>query len=241
MVALADEWSARGFRTFKVKVGHDLEKDSAALLAVADRVPGARFRLDANAGFTAAEAVTLLRSCLGAGLLIECFEQPCARDDIDGLEAVQAAAPGVPVVADESLHEPADLEAIVARRGRIGGINLKVVKLGGILEALDMGRRARAPASTSWWAAWSRRASACPWRVSGRLLRRGVPRTSTPHGCLRATLSPAAMRPTAGSLHGGARDGPRRVPAARSRQARRRSEPRGSDPRDRERDRPGSG
>ena len=159
MVALADEWSARGFRTFKVKVGHDLEKDSAALLAVADRVPGARFRLDANAGFTAAEAVTLLRSCLGAGLLIECFfEQPCARDDIDGLEAVQAAAPGVPVVADESLHEPADLEAIVARRGRIGGINLKVVKLGGILEALDMGRRARPCRPTSWWAAWSRRA-----------------------------------------------------------------------------------
>jgi L-Ala-D/L-Glu epimerase len=144
MMALAVHWSARGFRTFKVKVGHDLEKDRAALLAVAKRVPAARFRLDANAGFTAADAVALLRACVAAGLRIECFEQPCAREDLDGLEAVQAAVPGVPVVADESLRGPADLEAIVARRGRIGGVNLKIVKLGGILEALDLGRRARA-------------------------------------------------------------------------------------------------
>jgi L-alanine-DL-glutamate epimerase-like enolase superfamily enzyme len=144
MVTLADEWRARGFRTFKVKVGHDLEKDRAALLAVASRVPGSSFRLDANAGFTAAEAIALLRACLDAGLRIECFEQPCAREDIDGLEAVQASAPGVPVVADESLRGPADLEAILARRGRVGGVNLKIVKLGGLLEALALGRRARA-------------------------------------------------------------------------------------------------
>jgi L-alanine-DL-glutamate epimerase-like enolase superfamily enzyme len=144
MVTLADEWRARGFRTFKVKVGHDLEKDAAALLAVAARIPGARFRLDANAAFTAAEAITLLRACLAEGLRIECFEQPCAREDHDGLEAVQASVPSVPVVADESLRGPADLDAILARSGRIGGINLKIVKLGGILEALALGRRARA-------------------------------------------------------------------------------------------------
>ena len=144
MVTLADEWRARGFRTFKVKVGHDLDKDRDALLAVARRVPEARFRLDANAGFTVAEAVELLRACLAAGLHIECFEQPCAREDIDGLEAVQASAPGVPVIADESLRGRADLDAILARRGRIGGVNLKIVKLGGILEALALGRLARA-------------------------------------------------------------------------------------------------
>jgi L-alanine-DL-glutamate epimerase-like enolase superfamily enzyme len=143
MVALAERWRARGFRTFKVKVGHDLDEDTAALLAVAGRVPDARFRLDANAGFTASEAITLLRACLQAGLRIECFEQPCAREDLDGLEAVQAAAPAVPVLADESLRGPSDLDAVLERRGRIGGINLKVVKLGGILEALALGRRAQ--------------------------------------------------------------------------------------------------
>jgi L-alanine-DL-glutamate epimerase-like enolase superfamily enzyme len=144
MVTLAAGWHERGFRTFKVKVGHDLQKDLAALLAVAGRVPGARFRLDANAGFTPEEAVSLLRACVAAGLRVECFEQPCAREDVDGLEAVQASVPGVPVIADESLRGPEDLEGILARRGRIGGVNLKIVKLGGILEALALGRRARA-------------------------------------------------------------------------------------------------
>jgi L-Ala-D/L-Glu epimerase len=143
MVALASEWSERGFRVFKVKVGHDLEKDRAALLAVALRVSDARFRLDANAGFSVQEAIALLGSCLEAGLRIECFEQPCPREDLDGLEAVQASAPQVPVIADESLRGPADLEAILARQGRIGGVNLKIVKLGGILESLALGRRAR--------------------------------------------------------------------------------------------------
>ena len=153
MVELAGEWSARGFRTFKVKVGHDLDKDRAALLAVRARVPGARFRLDANEGFGAAEAVTLLRACLEAGLAIDCFEQPCPRGDLDGLEAVQAAAPGVPVLGDESLRSEADLDAILARGGRIGGVNLKIVKHGGVLEALALGRRARAgglPSSRAW-------------------------------------------------------------------------------------------
>jgi L-alanine-DL-glutamate epimerase-like enolase superfamily enzyme len=144
MVVLAEGWRARGFRTFKVKVGHDLEKDRAALLAVSGRVPDARFRLDANAGFLPGEATSLLKACLDAGLRVECFEQPCAREDLDGLEAVQASVPGVPVIADESLRGPEDLEAILARGGRIGGVNLKIVKLGGILEALAIGRRARA-------------------------------------------------------------------------------------------------
>jgi L-alanine-DL-glutamate epimerase-like enolase superfamily enzyme len=144
LVTLAVEWRARGFRTFKVKVGHDLDEDRAALLAVAGRVPEARFRLDANGGFTAAQALALLRACLAAGLHVECFEQPCPRDDLDGLEAVQAAVPGVPVIADESLRGADDLDLILARRGRIGGINLKIVKVGGVLEALTLGRRARA-------------------------------------------------------------------------------------------------
>jgi L-Ala-D/L-Glu epimerase len=143
IVTLADEWRARGFRTFKVKVGHDLDEDRAALLAVARRVPDARFRLDANAGFTAAEAIALLGECVAAGLHIECFEQPCAREDVDGLEAVQASVRGVPVIADESFRGRADLDAILTRRGRIGGVNLKIVKLGGVLEALALGRRAR--------------------------------------------------------------------------------------------------
>jgi L-Ala-D/L-Glu epimerase len=138
----ARRWRQRGFRCFKVKVGRAWERDLDALLRVRDVVPDARFRLDANEGFGASTALALLDAVLRAGLEVECFEQPCARDDWAGMSEVSAATE-VPVVADESLRSPVDLDRIVETRAA-RGINLKLVKLGGPIAALAIARRARA-------------------------------------------------------------------------------------------------
>ena len=92
-----------------MKVGRDWQADSASLRAVAAAVPDASFRLDANAGFAAREALALLDAALGDGLRLECFEQPCATDDLAGMAEVAAGSP-VPVVADESFRSAADLD-----------------------------------------------------------------------------------------------------------------------------------
>lgn len=143
MVALAHAWRSRGFRTFKVKVGKDLDADLRVLFALAEHVQDARFRLDANEGFTAAEALRLARACLERGLHLECFEQPCARRDEGALEEVQAGLPTVPVIADESCRSEEDLTRLLAARHPVGGVNLKLVKHGGLLEAHSLGERAR--------------------------------------------------------------------------------------------------
>jgi len=142
MAALARGHRAAGFTCFKVKVGHDWRADRASLQAVAAAVPDARFRLDANAGFTARDALALLDAALADGLVIECFEQPCAVADRAGMAAVTARSP-VPIVADESFRGPADLDALVADRAA-HAVNLKLAKLGGPLAALALGQRARA-------------------------------------------------------------------------------------------------
>jgi L-alanine-DL-glutamate epimerase-like enolase superfamily enzyme len=142
MAVAALRHARAGFTCFKVKVGRDWHADCASLRAVAEAVPGARFRLDANAGFSAAEALALLDTALGDGLTIECYEQPCAADDLTGMAEVTARAP-VPVVADESFRGPADLDRLLAARAA-GAVNLKLTKLGGPLAALALGRRARA-------------------------------------------------------------------------------------------------
>ena len=141
MAEAAVRHARAGFDCFKVKVGRDWRADLASLQAVATVVPGARFRLDANAGFTADEALALLDAALGDGLTIECYEQPCAAGDLAGLARV-AARTTVPVVADESFRGPADLDRLLAARAA-GGVNLKLTKLGGPLAALALGRRAR--------------------------------------------------------------------------------------------------
>jgi L-alanine-DL-glutamate epimerase-like enolase superfamily enzyme len=105
-------------------------------------VPDARFRLDANAGFTARDARALLDAVLSDGLTIECFEQPCAAADLTGMAEVAAHSP-IPVVADESFRGVDDLERIVNARAA-QGVNLKLAKLGGPLTVLWLAQRARA-------------------------------------------------------------------------------------------------
>ena len=141
MAAGARAHRRAGFTCFKVKVGRDWRADIASLRAVAAAVPDARFRLDANAGFGAPDALALLDAALGDGLHLECFEQPCAAGDLDGMAEV-AARSSVPVVADESFRTAEDLERIVDARAA-QAVNLKLGKLGGPVTALALARRAR--------------------------------------------------------------------------------------------------
>jgi L-alanine-DL-glutamate epimerase-like enolase superfamily enzyme len=142
MAAAARAHAGRGFTCFKVKVGRDWRADIASLRAVAQAVPGARFRLDANAGFGARDARALLDAALADGLAIECYEQPCGAGDLAGMAEVAATSP-VPVVADESFRSAEDLDNLLRARAA-QGVNLKLVKLGGLLATLDLGRRAQA-------------------------------------------------------------------------------------------------
>ena len=189
MAAAASRHARAGFTVFKVKVGRDWRADCASLRAVAAAVPGARFRLDANAGFAAREALALLDTALGDGLTeIECYEQPCAADNLAGMAEVTARA-SVPVVADESFRGPADLDRLLAARA-VSGVNLKLAKLGGPLAALALGRRARRGPRP---APWSKRASACsPWRTSSPRWGASTGSTSTPPSCWPTIPSRAA-------------------------------------------------
>jgi L-alanine-DL-glutamate epimerase-like enolase superfamily enzyme len=141
MAQLARGWVARGFSALKVKVGKDLDADVRALEAIGRAAPGARLRVDANAGYTAAQAIALARACDQLGLRVECWEQPCAADDLDGMAEVSDAL-AVPVVADESVKSLADVEGLVRKR-YADGINLKLAKTGSLEECVQMGRRAR--------------------------------------------------------------------------------------------------
>jgi L-alanine-DL-glutamate epimerase-like enolase superfamily enzyme len=141
MAALARGWAERGFRSLKIKVGKDLDADARALEAIGRAVPSARLRVDANAGYSASQAIALARACDRLRIAVECWEQPCAADDLDGLSQV-AAELDAPVIADESVRTESDLRAIVDRRAA-DGVNLKLAKLGGIHRALSVGLAAQ--------------------------------------------------------------------------------------------------
>ena len=84
MARLATE--AAAYPILKIKLGSD--DDAARLAAVRLARPDARLRVDANAGWSAGEAVERVRALERFDL--ELVEQPTAKDDFAGMGHVQA-------------------------------------------------------------------------------------------------------------------------------------------------------
>ena len=142
MGELAGEWAAKGFNSLKVKVGRAREDDLEGIRAIVANAPRARLRLDANAVMTARDALSFIDDVLLVGGNIELFEQPCRAEDLEGLGEVTRQCGGIPIIADESCKTLADVDALAAR-GAVTGVNLKLVKHGGLLATLAIARRAR--------------------------------------------------------------------------------------------------
>jgi O-succinylbenzoate synthase len=138
---------AHGCRTAKVKVaepGETLDDDIARVSAVREALGAdGRVRVDANGGWTVAEARTALTELRPFDL--EYVEQPCRTV----LELAQVRAwDELPVAADESIRRSSDPLA-VARAGAADIAVLKVAPLGGVTACLEIAERAGLPVVVS--------------------------------------------------------------------------------------------
>ena len=124
-----ESWLAQGFRTFKVKVGKDVAADLSRLKAIQTIVAGsATIRLDANRAYTREQGVAFASAIDPEG--VELFEQPCHADDWEANAAV-AAVSTVPLMLDEPICTPADIE----RAGTLANVRyckLKLKRFGGL-------------------------------------------------------------------------------------------------------------
>lgn len=127
--------TVKDFPILKVKLGGPGDVEN--LKRIRARYRGI-LRVDANAAWTAADAVRVLREIEPLG--IELVEQPVPRHDLDGLRYVRERS-GIPVFADESVHDPEDVVRLVRR---VDGVNLKLMKSGGLRRMLRTLQVARA-------------------------------------------------------------------------------------------------
>lgn len=127
--------SVLDFPRIKVKLGS--AGDVENLRRIRARYKG-WLQVDANAAWSAADAVRVLRAV--ESLDIALVEQPVARGDLDGLRWVRERV-GIPVYADESCHHLHDVGLLA---GRVDGINLKLMKTGSLGEMRRMIHAARA-------------------------------------------------------------------------------------------------
>jgi L-alanine-DL-glutamate epimerase-like enolase superfamily enzyme len=144
MAAAAKRHVADGFRTVKVKVGNAANPllDASRVAAVRQAVgPEIAIKVDVNQGWrspgTAIAAIRAMAPSLPAFI-----EQPVLWWDMEGLAEVRHLT-GAMIMVDEGCHGPRDMLRVVSLRAA-DLVNIKLMKCGGILNALKLNAIAEA-------------------------------------------------------------------------------------------------
>lgn len=126
---------AEPFAAVKVKLGGPEDEASLrAIRAATDK----RLRVDANEGWVFEEALRYIDLCDEMG--VEMIEQPLPAGRLEETARLRERSP-VPIFADEDFRTADDAERV---SGAYSGVNVKLLKCGGIGPAREAIRRARA-------------------------------------------------------------------------------------------------
>jgi L-alanine-DL-glutamate epimerase-like enolase superfamily enzyme len=133
---------ATGAKCLKIKLGspQGRDHDKEHFLAAADAAAPfhAHLRVDANGGWTANEAKAMMVWLADRG--VEYVEQPLAEGQESELPTIFESRP-LPIFLDETIRFSEDVPKVA---DRCDGVNLKLMKCGGITEAVRIVSTARA-------------------------------------------------------------------------------------------------
>jgi L-alanine-DL-glutamate epimerase-like enolase superfamily enzyme len=126
---------AKDFKVLKIKLGRDNDRELINTIRGVTDLP---LFIDANQGWTdrkaAIETIYWLHQ-QGAVLI----EQPMDKNDLEGNAWITGRSP-IPILADEAVQRLGDIDKI---KGAYHGINVKLMKSGGMFEAHQMIVKAR--------------------------------------------------------------------------------------------------
>jgi L-alanine-DL-glutamate epimerase-like enolase superfamily enzyme len=133
--------AAQQYGMVKLKLGSSSWEKDWRLVQIARQVIKGDLCVDANGGWGAIEALSIIPRLAELGVIF--VEQPVARDDFDGWRTLRELLPeGMPpLIADESVQ---GIESVLPLSDLVDGINVKLAKTGGIRSAYQMITLARA-------------------------------------------------------------------------------------------------
>lgn len=131
---MVDKMKEMDWPIYKIKLG--TENDLVIVRALRKHTDSV-FRIDANCAWTAEQAIRNSEELARLG--VEFMEQPLGKDDLEGMKEVFKHSK-LPVMADESCIVESD---VMKCHGLFHGINVKLVKAGGITPGLRMIHKAK--------------------------------------------------------------------------------------------------
>ena len=137
---LAEKWYSKGFRTLKMKVGADHDREIDLITEINKRYKDIHFIIDANQAFSENQALEFVRELLIDKCDIILLEQPLNRYDYIGMGRLKKML-NVPVAADESVFSLEDLRQVVKYKSA-DVVNLKIMKTG-VFNALNIATTAK--------------------------------------------------------------------------------------------------
>ena len=140
-LSMAERYTKNGFKILKIKGGLDVLEDIERINRVREVIgKKIRIRFDANQGYSLQDSLNFIKGVKKAD--IELLEQPVKKNDIDFLRTLTHTT-DMPVMADESLLSLNDA-FLLSKDRSTDLINIKLMKTGGILEAMHINSVARA-------------------------------------------------------------------------------------------------
>ncbi len=136
-VKRAVELTNLGAKILKVKIGLNPDEDIERIREIRN-VTDAKIRVDANQGYSLKQALRVLKAIERYD--VEFAEQPINMHRIDDLRVLRENV-AIPIMADESIHTKEDVLRLV---GVVDAINIKLMKSGGIREAMQIASIAKA-------------------------------------------------------------------------------------------------
>lgn len=126
--------AANNFPVLKVKLGTDYDYEIIELIRGITNIP---LRIDANEGWTKEEAVEKINWLETKN--VELIEQPLPAAEIEATKWIRKRV-HLPLFADESMTSSKNMDKL---QGAFDGVNIKLMKCGGLSEALKMVKQAR--------------------------------------------------------------------------------------------------
>jgi len=123
----SDVIAVENYPILKVKLGTDIDYEIIECIRGLTSKP---IRVDANEGWDKSEAVEKINWLEKQN--VELVEQPLLADDLEGMRWVQERV-RLPIIADESVRTSRDIPNLLHV---FDGINIKLMKCGGISEAI---------------------------------------------------------------------------------------------------------
>lgn len=119
----------------KIKMGND---DDITLLDALDEIKDKEFRVDANGGWPLAKAEEMILHLSRKGVRV--IEQPTDIKHIKEWKHLKGKIENVELIADEGVNSLSEFEKFAEF---IDGVNIKMEKSGGIIEAIKIANKAR--------------------------------------------------------------------------------------------------